>query len=278
MSHENPPSARVSEKPQPPQEEPVDVVPVDEQQMGVAPADSFRTEHSPPSRTSEASPRPVLARSPEVHQRTGEQPEPGPAPAPRRDSGVVKRPGEGVRKPDAPKEGRGPAIRQLSEVDQRMQRYLHEIRDLRNALGEMYTLHKTLQEVGAQLFGSAQSLQGDLKDLGRGARGQVANRFLKEVLVILNKVRSGRLKDIDEVREEIADILRNQGLIEIEVKPGEPFDANRHKTIGTCPTHDPARDRLIAEVRGTCWRYPDDSPFSDAEVVVYKYTEKSAQA
>ena len=131
----------------------------------------------------------------------------------------------------------------------------------------------------ATLLRATQTLEQELKEAGRGAKGAVKQGLLRAVINVVDKIYAQKLTSLVDVREELSTLLQMNDLVEIEVREGDLFDADRHTAIGTKTTDDKSRDRTIALVRSTSWRYHDeDRPLVMPQVVVWKYRPKDSQS
>lgn len=135
-----------------------------------------------------------------------------------------------------------------------------------------------LDETRASLFRAAQSLDHDLKEAAKGAKGQAVVAVLRHVIRVIDKIQSRRLATLHDVREELEEILLRHGLVNETPQLGEKFSSDRHRVVETMPTPERDKHHLIHEVRGTTWSFGDMGLLSTASVVVLRYTEPAIPA
>jgi molecular chaperone GrpE (heat shock protein) len=78
--------------------------------------------------------------------------------------------------------------------------------------------------------------------------------------------------DLVIVADTLADALARNGVEQLVVEVGEPFEARRHKVATIAPTADLAADRTVAYVVRPGFTWSDGEPVRVADVAVFKHT------
>jgi molecular chaperone GrpE (heat shock protein) len=138
---------------------------------------------------------------------------------------------------------------------------------LRSVLAERLSYDDTKEEAFRQLY-------EDLERF-RALAGAAQNKpVLIDVILLLDRVEKGvEAKPEDEfvasIRDELSELLARRGVSAIS-PPGDGFDPQLQRAVGTRPTRDEAAHNTVAEVARTGYEY-EGQVLRAAEVIVYRH-------
>jgi molecular chaperone GrpE (heat shock protein) len=131
-------------------------------------------------------------------------------------------------------------------------------------------------------FAIADELNEEVQRLRRGEFVQAVMPLLTSVIRLADDLRAAAGRpDADPQLATFSalaeDVLADAGVRAYSALDDEPFDARRHKIVGTVPTSEPERARRVAATVRPGLEREDGSPVRRADVHVFSHQPENAE-